>query len=252
MHCSSMVSCQKGPTRHAYAWQIGPFWQDTLVIYRYVWSVSIPLMFPWLTLDVYKWSRWNNGSIGRIRSRLWCVVITIYLLCSGLISAILTSIGYSIYFWNMITLSLSCNRTIEWYSLHTIMVIWRCRKPFTQLPFELTQLPFESNVIISKGYCVGRVQTQLYDPVIYFGFLSSTMCLLSKWPLLLSGQCCDHNNHWHHHDFAKGFMMLWQKRFPSLTLSKYSTSHTVKSSIDVFLDVLLSKLLNKQSSWQMI
>ena len=25
-----MVSCQKGPTRHAYAWQIGPFYQDTL------------------------------------------------------------------------------------------------------------------------------------------------------------------------------------------------------------------------------
>ena len=25
-----MVSCQKGSTRHAYAWQIGPFWQDTL------------------------------------------------------------------------------------------------------------------------------------------------------------------------------------------------------------------------------
>ena len=28
----SMVSCQKGPTRHAYAWQLGPFWQDTLDI----------------------------------------------------------------------------------------------------------------------------------------------------------------------------------------------------------------------------
>ena len=28
----SMVSCQKGPTRHAYAWQIGPFWQETLEI----------------------------------------------------------------------------------------------------------------------------------------------------------------------------------------------------------------------------
>ena len=27
-----MVSRQKGPTRHAYAWQIGPFWQDTLDI----------------------------------------------------------------------------------------------------------------------------------------------------------------------------------------------------------------------------
>ena len=26
----SMESCQNGPTRHAYAWQIGPFWQDTL------------------------------------------------------------------------------------------------------------------------------------------------------------------------------------------------------------------------------
>ena len=30
VHNLSMVSCQKGPTRHAYAWQIGPFWQDTL------------------------------------------------------------------------------------------------------------------------------------------------------------------------------------------------------------------------------
>ena len=27
-----MVSCQKGPTRHAHAWQIGPFGQDTLDI----------------------------------------------------------------------------------------------------------------------------------------------------------------------------------------------------------------------------
>ena len=27
---TSMVFCQKGPARHAYAWQIGPFWQDTL------------------------------------------------------------------------------------------------------------------------------------------------------------------------------------------------------------------------------
>ena len=26
----SRVSCQKGPTRHAYAWQVGPFWQDTI------------------------------------------------------------------------------------------------------------------------------------------------------------------------------------------------------------------------------
>ena len=26
----SMASCQKGPNRHAYTWQIGLFWQDTL------------------------------------------------------------------------------------------------------------------------------------------------------------------------------------------------------------------------------
>ena len=30
----SRISCQKGPTRHAYAWQIGPFWQDTLEMFH--------------------------------------------------------------------------------------------------------------------------------------------------------------------------------------------------------------------------
>ena len=34
----SMVSFQKGPTRHAYAWQIGPFWQDTIDV---SWSCRI-------------------------------------------------------------------------------------------------------------------------------------------------------------------------------------------------------------------
>ena len=34
---NSMVSCQKGPTHHAYAWQIGPFWQDTLEL-RDIWQ----------------------------------------------------------------------------------------------------------------------------------------------------------------------------------------------------------------------
>ena len=31
----SRVSCQKGPTRHAYAWQIGPFWQDMVINIRF-------------------------------------------------------------------------------------------------------------------------------------------------------------------------------------------------------------------------
>ena len=29
----SLVSCQKGLTRHAYAWQTGSFWQDNLHIW---------------------------------------------------------------------------------------------------------------------------------------------------------------------------------------------------------------------------
>ena len=31
---TSRISCQKGHSRHAYAWRIGPFWQDTLDIYN--------------------------------------------------------------------------------------------------------------------------------------------------------------------------------------------------------------------------
>ena len=29
----SRAPCQKGPTRYAYASQIGPFWQDTFAMY---------------------------------------------------------------------------------------------------------------------------------------------------------------------------------------------------------------------------
>ena len=36
-----LVSCQKGPTRHAYAWQIGPFWQDTLDYGCHPWRVML-------------------------------------------------------------------------------------------------------------------------------------------------------------------------------------------------------------------
>ena len=53
-----MVSCQKGPSSHAYAWQIGPFWRDTL-------DLSLPwyMLLPWHHMsvmvsqhdDVIKW-----------------------------------------------------------------------------------------------------------------------------------------------------------------------------------------------------
>ena len=49
-----MVSCQKGPTRHAYAWQIGLFWQDTpdkQNRYMYIPTESQPAMWhPFLAL----------------------------------------------------------------------------------------------------------------------------------------------------------------------------------------------------------
>ena len=37
------VSCQKGPTRHSYAWQIGPFWQDILeLLNEHTYPVPTP------------------------------------------------------------------------------------------------------------------------------------------------------------------------------------------------------------------
>ena len=45
---TSRVSCQKGPTRHAYAWQIGAFWQDTLDIL----SIQIHITHNWIPDDL--------------------------------------------------------------------------------------------------------------------------------------------------------------------------------------------------------
>ena len=35
------VSCQKGPTRHAYAWQIGPFWQYTMEYISTMYPINV-------------------------------------------------------------------------------------------------------------------------------------------------------------------------------------------------------------------
>ena len=56
-----MVSCQKDPTRHAYAWQIGPFWQDTLDITMYRSGFLTKQNLPWVWIRVEKWdqlARW--------------------------------------------------------------------------------------------------------------------------------------------------------------------------------------------------
>ena len=39
-----MVSCQKGPTRHAYAWQIGSFWQNTLDVAFSIFDINLHLI----------------------------------------------------------------------------------------------------------------------------------------------------------------------------------------------------------------
>ena len=49
----SMVSCQKGPTRHAYAWQIGPFWQDTLEIRNWTHNKHLTARSPWVVYCEY-------------------------------------------------------------------------------------------------------------------------------------------------------------------------------------------------------
>ena len=62
---NSMVSCQKGPTRNVYAWQIGPFCQDTLellyssvpsavvAVYRITWIYITRYPSFWIWYDIY-------------------------------------------------------------------------------------------------------------------------------------------------------------------------------------------------------
>ena len=61
----SMVSRQKGPYRHAYAWQIGPFWQETLDI-TFVGQVY------YMLVDVYGENLTNMTSSGAL---CWGIII---------------------------------------------------------------------------------------------------------------------------------------------------------------------------------
>ena len=62
-----MVSCQKGPTRHAYAWQIGPFWEDTL---EKTIMVARHVTLEWRHTDVMVSQITGNSGVGRIASQL--------------------------------------------------------------------------------------------------------------------------------------------------------------------------------------
>ena len=55
-----MVSCKKGPTCHAYTWQIGPFWQDTLEVSICSDNGSLK------NLQVITWT--NDDQV------LWCIM----------------------------------------------------------------------------------------------------------------------------------------------------------------------------------
>ena len=62
-----MVSCQKGPTRHAYAWRIGPFWQDTLDMCLHVgclWTRNMgPALCRWCTSETAGLIHTNSSSL---------------------------------------------------------------------------------------------------------------------------------------------------------------------------------------------
>ena len=50
-----MVSCQKGPTCHTYAWQIGPFWQDTFDMRLFAQLSPVQCLTTILTITGLLW-----------------------------------------------------------------------------------------------------------------------------------------------------------------------------------------------------
>ena len=63
-----MVSCQKGPTHHAYAWQIRPFRQDTLDLCSHYGSLIWCPM--WRSLDQV-WRAWDKARWKILLSFTW-------------------------------------------------------------------------------------------------------------------------------------------------------------------------------------
>ena len=62
---TSMVSCHKGPTCHAYAWQIGPFWQDTIDIFYIIpwhWQSS----WSWKSSSLTHWGRVTHICVSKL------------------------------------------------------------------------------------------------------------------------------------------------------------------------------------------
>ena len=75
-----MVSCQKGRTRHAYAWQIGPFWQDTHEVHKqFQWMLApcLTLRTRWRFCENREWSFWPWVVCAKIVSE-WNINTTLF------------------------------------------------------------------------------------------------------------------------------------------------------------------------------
>ena len=67
------VSCQKCPTCHAYAWQIGPFWQDTLDNGLLLDSIHV---LPKLSNNCWTLDDWKKTQLlSQLMQCLWRIVI---------------------------------------------------------------------------------------------------------------------------------------------------------------------------------
>ena len=102
----SMVSCQKGSTHHAYAWLIGPFWQDTLDLFISFRITSLALGQSYdcpsasevILKNTGKWTTWiyialwyNNNTTGSQQNHvhiLWNVLYFIARICEWIIAPI--------------------------------------------------------------------------------------------------------------------------------------------------------------------
>ena len=82
-----MVSCKKGPTRHAYALQIGPFLQDTLDLWLSLLSVfpdCLPSMFSMFSsLLLLSYDGMLHGTLGNSAWNLVGVMLLLWITSLG-------------------------------------------------------------------------------------------------------------------------------------------------------------------------
>ena len=74
----SRVSCQKGSICHAYAWRVGPFWQETLDISYFTW-IHNPISLHGLNFRLNTQSRYISNQIllyHLLSHKYWCFFLS--------------------------------------------------------------------------------------------------------------------------------------------------------------------------------